>query len=83
MTTLLFDGPDGIEPQYRFGRRSFTAGDFETPPHRLQTEPGLRWTQSPFATRLLIGGPDRVTLLKDRIKFRRVRQVDGIASICR
>ena len=70
-TTLLFEGQDGLEPQYRFGRRSFTAGDFEAPSQRLQTEPGLHWTQGPFATRLLDGGPDRVTLLKDRIKFRR------------
>jgi N-hydroxyarylamine O-acetyltransferase len=71
MTTLRFDGPDGVEPQYRFGRRSFTSDQFEPASHRLQTEPGLRWTQSPFATRLLDGGPDRVTLLRDRIKVRR------------
>lgn len=70
-TTLLFDGPAGVEPQYRFGARSFNAEDFDAPSHRLQTEPNAKWTQNPFATRLLGGGPDRVTLLGDRIKFRR------------
>lgn len=70
-TTLLFDGPDGPEPHYRFGARSFTSKDFDAPSYRLQTDPSLKWTQSPFATRLLDGGPDRVTLLEDRIKFRR------------
>lgn len=33
----------------------------------LQTEPGLKWTAAPFATRLLRNG--RVTLLKDRLKM--------------
>lgn len=70
-TALLFEGRDRPEPQYRFGRRSFTAGDFEAASLRLQTEAGLHWTQGPFATRLLDGGPDRVTLLKDRLKIRR------------
>ncbi|MGI9529532.1 MAG: arylamine N-acetyltransferase family protein [Acidimicrobiia bacterium] len=69
-TTLVFDGPDGGEPQYAFGSKPFSAADFDEPSHRLQTEPGLRWTEGPFATRLLDGGPDRVTLLRDRIKFR-------------
>lgn len=69
--TLLSEGPGGSDPHYRFGQRSFTAEEFDAPSHRLQTEPGLSWTQSPFATRLLDGGPDRVTLLRDRIKFRR------------
>ena len=33
-----------------------------------------QWTDRPFATRLIDGGPDRVTLLADRIRFRR----DGV-----
>lgn len=70
VTTLASEGPGGAEPQYRFGAQPFTAEDFEAPSHRLQTDPGLRWTQNPFATRLLDGGPDRVTLLSDRIKLR-------------
>ena len=32
---------------------------------------GPYWTEGPFTTRLLNGGPDRVTLLPNRIKFRR------------
>lgn len=70
-TTLLLHSPSGAEPQYRFEARPFAAEDFHASSHRLQTEPGLKWTQSRFATRLLDGGPDRVTLLEDRIKFRR------------
>ena len=71
LTTLAFEGPNGLEPQYRFGTRPYSAEDFDEPSRRLQITPGLQWTRSAFATRLLDGGPDRVTLLKDRIKFRR------------
>jgi N-hydroxyarylamine O-acetyltransferase len=71
-TMLLSEQPDGPNPEYWFDRAdAFSAGDFEASSHRLQTEPGLKWTKSPFVTRLLDGGPDRVTLLKDRIKIRR------------
>lgn len=73
-TTLLSEQPGGPKTEYWFDRaETFSAGDFEPSSHRLQTEPGLKWTQNPFATRLLDGGPDRVTLLKDRIKIRRNR----------
>ena len=71
MTTLVFHGDDGPEPLYRFGPGSYASTDFEPASHRLQTEPGLQWTDRPFATRLIDGGPDRVTLLADRIRFRR------------
>ena len=71
-TTLIAAGDDGKpEPQYRFGANPHVASDFDASSFRLQNEPGLRWTEQPFATRLLDGGPDRVTLLSDRIKFRR------------
>jgi N-hydroxyarylamine O-acetyltransferase len=70
VTTLVALGPDGRQPQYRFGRSHHRTSDFDTASVWLQTEPGLQWTVSPFATRLLDGGPDRVTLLRDRIKFR-------------
>ncbi len=70
-TTLFALGPDGAEPQYRFDSVPRVTEDFDEQSIRLQTEPGLQWTVAPFATRLLDGGPDRVTLLKDRIKFRR------------
>lgn len=71
VTTLIAFGPDGAEPQYRFGSTPYEAADFDASSLRLQTEPGLQWTETPFATRLLDGGPDRVTLLRNRIKFRR------------
>jgi N-hydroxyarylamine O-acetyltransferase len=69
-TTLFALGPDGSEPQYRFGSAPQVPSDFDGASELLQTDPGLSWTRAPFATRLLDGGPDRVTLLKDRIKFR-------------
>jgi len=76
-TSLIAYGPGGeAEPQYRFNSRPYATADFEASSLRLQTEPGLRWTEGPFATRLLDGGPDRVTLLRDRIKFRH----DGLWS---
>ncbi len=72
MTTLVSEKSEGPTRDYEFDRSAeFTAEDFEPSSHRLQTESGLRWTESPLATRLLDGGPDRVTLLKDRIKIRR------------
>jgi N-hydroxyarylamine O-acetyltransferase len=74
-TTLVSHEEDGtVLPHYRFGPDGHVAEDFEAASAYLQTTPGLRWTQTRFATRLLDGGPDRVTLLTDRIKFRR----DGV-----
>lgn len=70
-TALIFDGPDGPEPQYRFGARAFGAADFVAPSEQKWSDPQQKWRQQPFATRLLDGGPDRVTLLHDRIKVRR------------
>ncbi|MDJ0953726.1 MAG: arylamine N-acetyltransferase [Acidimicrobiia bacterium] len=72
LTTLVAEGPEGTKREYSFNRaETYAAADFEPSSHRLQTDPSLQWTQKPFATRLLDGGPDRVTLLEDRIKFRR------------
>jgi len=42
----------------------------------LASDPELHWRNKPFATRLLDGGPDRVTLLGDRLKITR----DGEAT---
>ncbi len=71
VTTLISVDPDGPVRDYWLDRAASVApADFEPSSRRLQTEPGLKWTQSPFVTRLLDGGPDRVTLLKDRLKFR-------------
>ncbi len=72
ITTLVSEDSNGPSHDYEFDRSAeFTAEDFEPSSHRLQTEPGLKWTESPFATHLLDGGPNRVTLLRDRIKLRR------------
>jgi N-hydroxyarylamine O-acetyltransferase len=71
-TTLTSHDKDGETTEhYRFNRTPRALADFEEASTYLQTQPGLQWTASPFATRLLDGGPDRVTLLRDRIKFRR------------
>ncbi len=72
-TTTLISRDENAETtkHYRFDRKPRALADFEEASVYLQTQPGLQWTESPFATRLLDGGPDRVTLLSDRIKFRR------------
>lgn len=81
-TTLIsWDETGSVARHYRFGRAAHSATDFEEASTYLRTTPGLRWTESRFATRLIDGGPDRVTLLSDRIKFRKdgewtERQVD-------
>lgn len=70
-TTLVAADENGDRvDQYRFDRSPRSSSDFDDASVYLQTEPGLNWTTSRFATRLLNGGPDRVTLLEDRIKFR-------------
>ena len=70
-TALIFDGPDGSEPQYRFGPDTFGCEDFIEQSNQKWSDPNQKWRQKPFATRLLDGGPDRVTLLHDRLKLRR------------
>jgi arylamine N-acetyltransferase len=70
-TLFLVEDDGSLSPQYRFGPGEWALEDFRAASERLQAEPSLSWTESRFATRLLSGGPDRVTLLKDRIKFRR------------
>jgi N-hydroxyarylamine O-acetyltransferase len=75
--TLVSHENDGSrQGHYRFGGDARTLADFEEASRYLRTTPGLQWTETRFATRLLEGGPDRVTLLADRIKFRR----DGVWS---
>jgi N-hydroxyarylamine O-acetyltransferase len=70
-TTLVSHSRTGVEPHYRFGSAVHTVADFEEASLYLQNTPGLAWTQGRFATRLIDGGPDRVTLLDDVLKFRR------------
>jgi arylamine N-acetyltransferase len=71
LTTLLMWENDQISPQYSFESTPHQPSDFEPASTYLQTHPDLRWTKTRFATRLLDGGPDRVTLLEESIKFRR------------
>lgn len=72
LTTLMARDEAGESAsQYRFDRIPRSPADFEEASTLLQTQPGLQWTKSRFATRLLEGGPDRVTLLEDRIRHRR------------
>lgn len=70
--TTLTEHDDGVpSARYRFKRVDRQLSDFDSASQRLQTDPALHWSQKPFATRLLDGGPDRVTLLSDRLKVRR------------
>lgn len=70
-TTLVSHEEGKVVEHYRFDREARKLTDFDEASTYLQTEPGLQWTESPFATRLLDCGPNRVTLLEDRLKFRR------------
>ena len=71
LTTLVSFEDGEVVEHYRFDPTPRSPADFDEASIFLQTEPGLQWTEAPFATRLLDRGPDRVTLLADRIKFRR------------
>ena len=68
--TLTLHDAEGVPvPQYRFKRVHHELAEFDSASEHLQTAEDLHWRHKPFATRLLDGGPDRVTLLSDRIKF--------------
>ena len=72
LTLTKLDGEDGNGvpvPQYRFRRVAHVMDDFDEASERLRTDQTLHWSTKPFATRLVDGGPRRVTLLKDRLKF--------------
>lgn len=74
--TLTRHDEDGPVAQYRFRRVNRVMADFEPASQMLQSDRALHWSNKPFATRLLDGGPGRVTLLKDRLKIRR----DGVET---
>jgi N-hydroxyarylamine O-acetyltransferase len=63
-------------PQYRFKRNRRALTDFDESSARLQSDRSLHWSQKPFATRLLDAGPDRITLLRDRMTVVQ----DGVAT---
>jgi len=69
--TLQMEAGERWEAQFSFGLEPATTADFEASNEFLQTSSTTHFTQKPFATRLLGGGPDRVTLLHDRRKLRR------------
>ncbi len=66
LTQLVDDGP---EPQYRFRRVAHSMEDFVEASDRLRDDKTLRWSTKRFSTRLIDGGPERVTLLTDRLKY--------------
>ena len=61
----------GWTDQYRFSMEPVVPTDFDPSNRFLQTSPTTHFTSKPFATRLLEGGPGRVTLVHDRLKLRR------------
>ena len=70
--TTLTHHVDGIPtPDYRFKRVAHTMDQFGPISNALQSDPDKHWRSKPFATRLIDGGPDRVTLTGDRLKIAR------------
>ena len=67
----LVEETDPPVPQYRFTVTPRKLTDFTYQSTRLQTPGSGHFTEKPFATRSLGTGTDRVTLLADRIRFRR------------
>ena len=71
--TTLAQIVDGVpKALYRFKRVSHQPADFEATSMRLQDDPTLHWSTSPFATRLIDDKGTRLTLTRDRL--RRIRQ---------
>ena len=68
-TTLTKHVDDIPAAQYRFKRVAHTMDQFGPASAALQVDPDKHWRAKPFATRLLDGGPDRVTLTGDRLKI--------------
>ncbi len=85
-TYELIDSPQGItltrevdgapKPEYRFKRVALRLADFTPISDSMQVDDDKRWKSDRFATRLLDGGPDRVTLTNDRLKVVRDGNVD-------
>ncbi len=70
--TTLTRELDGVpSAQYRFKRVNRRIGEFEPASRNLQDDKSLNWHRRAFATRLIDGGPDRVTLVGNQLKFER------------
>lgn len=69
LTMARHDAKGFPEPQYRFKRVAHELAEFDGASDRFQADRTLHWSEKPFATRLLDGGPDRVTLIGNRLKF--------------
>lgn len=65
--TRLVDGTP--QAQYRFSRLARRLPDFDEPSQRLQGDKSLNWHQRAFATRLIDSGPERVSLIGNRLRF--------------
>lgn len=70
--TTLAQIVDGVpEARYRFKRVNHASSDFEPVSMRLQDDPDLFWSTTPFATRLLDDQGTRLTLTRDRLRTSR------------
>ncbi len=69
--TLTEHVDDLPEARFRFGRAGRPMSDFDPASDQLQADETTHWRRWPFATRLIEGGPDRVTLRADKLKLRR------------
>ena len=67
LTLTKLDNEGIPTPQYRFRRVAHELSDFDEASDRLQSDKTLHWSTKPMATRLIDGGPERVTLLQDRL----------------
>ena len=75
--TTLTRHVDGLPtPEYRFKRVALTLDDFTAVSDSMQVDPDKSWCSKPFATRLLDGGPDRVTVTRHHRKLIREDSVD-------
>lgn len=75
--TTLTRHVDGLpKPEYRFKRVGLALSDFTAVSDSMQVDPDKHWRSKPFATRLLDGGPDRVTVTRHHRKLIRDGVVD-------
>lgn len=70
-TTLAEHVDEVPAARYRFKRVAHRFDDFEPIAASMQTDPAKHWSHSPFATRLLGHGADRVTLLRESLEVER------------